>query len=100
MSERPLILAVFGTRPEAIKMAPVVKELASRADVVDIRVAVTAQHREMLDSVLSLFDFVPGLDLDIMKRGQSLAHITQSALKGLTAYFREVHPAAVLPVFP
>lgn len=76
------VLSVFGTRPEAIKMAPVVRALARDPDI-DARICVTAQHREMLDQVLGLFHVKPDLDLDIMKPGQDLAHITQAVLLGL-----------------
>ncbi len=77
------ILTVFGTRPEAIKMAPLVKELRRYPDRILCRVAVTAQHREMLDQVLNLFAIAPDYDLDIMKPGQSLFDITTRALSGL-----------------
>jgi len=76
------ILTVFGTRPEAIKMAPVVKALAAAVGI-DSRVCVTAQHREMLDQVLYLFKIIPDYDLDIMKAGQSLSEITSRVLLGL-----------------
>ncbi|MEP0813571.1 MAG: UDP-N-acetylglucosamine 2-epimerase (non-hydrolyzing) [bacterium] len=89
------IVSVFGTRPEAIKMAPVLLELARRKGV-ESRLVVTAQHREMLDSVLSRFGLTPDLDLDIMKRGQSLEHITTAALEGLTRYFEAQKPDAIL----
>lgn len=77
------ILSVFGTRPEAIKMAPLVKELGRHRDKILCRVAVTAQHREMLDQVLQLFGITPDYDLDIMRPGQSLFDITTRALGGL-----------------
>jgi len=76
------VLAVFGTRPEAIKMAPLVKELSRREEIA-CRVAVTAQHREMLDQVLHLFEITPDFDLDIMRPDQSLFDITARALTGL-----------------
>ena len=89
------VLSVFGTRPEAIKMAPIVKglELAPR---IDARVCVTAQHREMLDQVLSLFDINPDYDLDLMKSGQSLHDITSSVLKGLKQVLEDFQPDLVL----
>lgn len=96
MPHLPTVVTVFGTRPEAIKMAPVLRALERRNDRVVSRVVVTAQHREMLDQALSLFGVRPALDLDIMKRGQSLAHITQTSLEGLTEYFKKTNPAAVL----
>ncbi len=89
-------VTVFGTRPEAIKIAPVLKEAERLGDLIDMRLAVTAQHRELLDSVLNIFDLTPDLDLDIMKRGQSLEHITTATLEGLTRYFETVSPDVVL----
>lgn len=89
------VLVVFGTRPEAIKMAPVIAELAAR-DGFEPIVAVTAQHREMLDQVLELFGITPEHDLDIMKPGQSLVDITVNSLSGLTPLMDRVHPHAVL----
>ena len=89
------VLTVFGTRPEAIKMAPVVKALSS--DVFfDSRVCISAQHREMLDQVLSLFKIEPDFDLNIMKPGQSLTDITAHVLKGLEQVFTEWRPDIVL----
>ena len=76
------ILVVFGTRPEAIKMAPVVHRLSDTPGL-DVHVCVTAQHREMLDQVLSLFDIVPDIDLDIMKPGQDLTDITANIILAL-----------------
>jgi len=89
------VLSVFGTRPEAIKMAPVVKQLATD-DRVDARVCVTAQHRQMLDQVLSLFDIVPDYDLDIMKPGQGLTDITAAVLTGLSPVLTSFNPDLVL----
>lgn len=89
------VLTVFGTRPEAIKMAPLVKALEKDA-VLDCRVAVTAQHREMLDQVLRLFDIVPDHDLDIMQQGQTLFDITGRALAGLQDVFKKEKPDLVL----
>ena len=66
------ILLIFGTRPEAIKMAPLVKEFQKYQEVFETRVCVTAQHREMLDQVLDFFDITPDYDLDLMKPGQNL----------------------------
>lgn len=90
------VMAVFGTRPEAIKMAPLVKELEKHPDEIDCRVAVTAQHREMLDQVLDLFEIVPAHDLDIMRQGQNLFDITVRALTGLQAVFQKEAPELVL----
>jgi UDP-N-acetylglucosamine 2-epimerase (non-hydrolysing) len=89
------VLLVFGTRPEAIKMAPVVKALKG-ASQIDTRVCVTAQHREMLDQVLSLFDIVPDYDLNLMKPGQGLFEITVNALTGLKEVFAKAAPDLVL----
>ena len=76
------ILVVFGTRPEAIKMAPVVQELERRPEF-QVQVAVTAQHRELLDQVLELFNLNPAYDLNIMAPNQSLSQITSRVLEGL-----------------
>lgn len=89
------ILTVFGTRPEAIKMAPLVKALAAEAQF-DARVCVTAQHREMLDQVLKLFQIEPDFDLDIMKPGQDLYDITGRILKGIREVLKEFKPDVVL----
>lgn len=90
------ILTVFGTRPEAIKMAPLVKELEKYPETICCRVAVTAQHREMLDQVLSLFNISPAYDLNIMQQGQNLFDITARALSGLQQVFQEEKPDLVL----
>jgi len=87
------ILTVFGTRPEAIKMAPVVKTLATQLKV---SVCVTAQHREMLDQVLDLFEIVPDHDLDIMKPGQDLYDVTSNVLLGMKSILQEEKPDVVL----
>lgn len=76
------VMTVFGTRPETIKMAPLVKELKSRKEIECI-VCVTAQHRQMLDQVLNAFNIVPDYDLNIMQQGQTLSDITVRVLKGL-----------------
>lgn len=89
------VLSVFGTRPEAIKMAPVVKALA-QAPMIDARVAVTAQHREMLDQVLQLFSIKPEYDLNIMKPGQGLTEITSAVLSGLKPVLEDFAPDLVL----
>jgi UDP-N-acetylglucosamine 2-epimerase (non-hydrolysing) len=89
------VLSVFGTRPEAIKMAPVVKAL-NRADGIDAKVCVTAQHREMLDQVLELFRIVPDYDLNLMKSGQDLTDITSDVLSGLRNVLAECKPDLVL----
>lgn len=89
------VMTVFGTRPEAIKMAPLVKELKSREEIECI-VCVTAQHRQMLDQVLEVFDIKPDYDLDIMKQGQTLSDITSKVLYGLEKVIQEVKPNIVL----
>lgn len=89
------VMTVFGTRPETIKMAPLVKELKSR-DEIETIVCVTAQHRQMLDQVLNAFKIVPDYDLDIMKQGQTLSDITTRVLQGLEEVIREVQPDIVL----
>ena len=89
------VMSIFGTRPEAIKMAPLVKELEKREEVKSI-VCVTAQHREMLDQVLNTFDIKPDYDLNIMKQGQTLADVTTRALIGLEKVIKEVKPDIVL----
>ncbi len=89
------VMSVFGTRPEAIKMAPLVKELESREEIESI-VCVTAQHREMLDQVLETFNIKPDYDLNIMQQGQTLGDITTRALNGLEGVIKEVKPDIVL----
>ncbi len=89
------VMTIFGTRPEAIKMAPLVKELKSREEI-ETTVCVTAQHREMLDQVLDAFDITPEYDLDIMKPGQSLTDITSMSLLTLDIVVKQVNPDIVL----
>ena len=89
------VMSIFGTRPEAIKMAPLVKELETR-DEIDSIVCVTAQHREMLDQVLETFNIKPDYDLDIMKQGQTLSDITSRVLHGLEDVMKEAQPDLVL----
>jgi len=88
------VMIIFGTRPEAIKMAPVVQALKKSS--VSCQVAVTAQHREMLDQVLNLFNIHPDFDLNLMKAGQTLTEITWRALNGLQEVFRQARPDLVL----
>lgn len=90
------VLTVFGTRPEAIKLAPVIEALRARPSDFDPVVAVTAQHREMLDQVLTLFGIEPEFDLDIMTAGQTLSDIVVNALTGLSPLMEKVRPDAVL----
>ncbi|MCX7695370.1 MAG: UDP-N-acetylglucosamine 2-epimerase (non-hydrolyzing) [Caloramator sp.] len=89
------VMTIFGTRPEAIKMAPLVKELEKRENIESI-VCVTAQHRQMLDQVLDLFEIKPDYDLNIMKDRQTLTSITTGVLEGLDELFKEVKPDIVL----
>lgn len=85
-------LIVFGTRPEAIKMAPLVKEFKKNKDNFDTKVCVTAQHREMLDQVLDFFDIVPDFDLDLMKPNQNLYTLTADIITGLKSVLEEFNP--------
>ena len=89
------VMTVFGTRPEAIKMAPLVKELTSR-DTFETICCVTAQHRQMLDSVLNIFDINPDFDLNIMETGQSLYKITAKALTGMERVLKNARPDIIL----
>lgn len=95
MSKKIKVMTIFGTRPEAIKMAPVVLELSRHSEFEPI-VTVTAQHREMLDQVLRLFKIVPDYDLDIMAKDQTLFDITTKALKGLEKVLKEATPDVIL----
>lgn len=89
------VITIFGTRPEAIKMAPLVKELESRQEI-ENKVCVTAQHRQMLDQVLDLFHITPDFDLNIMKTKQSLTGITNRVLEGLEEIFAQEKPDLIL----
>jgi len=89
------ILIVFGTRPEAIKMAPLVKEFYKHIDSFETKVCVTAQHREMLDQVLELFEITPDYDLDIMKPGQDLYDVTSNVLLGMKSVLTDFNPSIV-----
>lgn len=95
MSRPYRVLSVFGTRPEAIKMAPVVRALAATKGI-EARVCVTAQHRGMLDQVLSLFAITPDVDLDIMRPGQDLTYVTTAVLQGMGPVLDEMQPDRVL----
>ena len=86
------ILAIFGTRPEAIKLAPVIRELWKHGDRAVSRVCVTAQHRQMLDQVLSLFEIVPDYDLNVMEENQSPSQVAAATLTGLEPILKEVRP--------
>lgn len=93
---RKKVMLVFGTRPEAIKMAPLVKSMQRMPDKFETIVTVTGQHREMLDQVLSLFEIVPDFDLNIMKQGQDLTDVTCRVLSGLRDIFANTRPDIVL----
>lgn len=95
MRGKPVILTVFGTRPEAVKMAPLVKKINDSQDFIS-KVCVTAQHRQMLDQVLDVFRIVPAYDLNIMKNRQTLADITKLALEGIGQVLDELKPDMVL----
>lgn len=90
------IMLVFGTRPEAIKMAPLVKEFQRRSSEFETIVCVTGQHREMLDQVLRIFEITPDYDLNIMKQGQDLYDVTSRVLLGMRDVLREARPDVVL----
>lgn len=90
------VMLVFGTRPEAIKMCPLVREFQKYPDQLETIVCVTGQHREMLDQVLAIFDVKPDYDLNIMKRGQDLYDVTARVLTGMRDVFKECKPDVVL----
>jgi UDP-N-acetylglucosamine 2-epimerase (non-hydrolysing) len=90
------VLSVFGTRPEALKMAPVVQELERRSDRIRSIVCVTAQHRQMLDQVIRLFDIRPDFDLDVMQRDQTLSQVTASVIQRLDPVVKQTRPDWIL----
>ena len=96
MSKKWKVMTIFGTRPEAIKMAPLVLELQKNTDTIESIVAVTAQHRQMLDQVLETFEITPDYDLNIMKDRQTLIDVTTNALKGLDEVMKDAKPDIVL----
>lgn len=96
MIKKKKVMLVFGTRPEAIKMAPLVHRLKAESDFFDIQVCVTAQHRQMLDQVLRIFEIVPDIDLGVMKPGQDLFDVTANVLQGMKEVFDKNKPDAVL----
>ncbi|WLR50722.1 UDP-N-acetylglucosamine 2-epimerase (non-hydrolyzing) [Bacillus tianshenii] len=96
MAKRIKVMTIFGTRPEAIKMAPLVLELEKRPEQFESIVTVTAQHREMLDQVLDIFGVKPDYDLNIMKARQTLTDVTTKALEGLEKIMQDVKPDIVL----
>ncbi len=95
MSRRLRVVSIFGTRPEAVKMAPVVQALAAQSDI-ESRVVVTAQHRQMLDQVLAVFNIQPDVDLNLMRPNQSLAQLTADILTHLDPVLESLHPDWVL----
>ena len=92
MDKKCRVIAVFGTRPEAVKMAPVVKELQNHPDEIEPIICITAQHREMLDQVLDAFKITPDIDLDLMKHDQSLAQLTARIFTDLDPVLKKVQP--------
>ncbi len=96
MTERMKVMTIFGTRPEAIKMAPLVLELQKHSEQIESIVTVTAQHRQMLDQVLDIFGITPNYDLNIMKDRQTLIDITTRGLEGLDKVMKEAKPDIVL----
>ncbi|MHB8174659.1 MAG: non-hydrolyzing UDP-N-acetylglucosamine 2-epimerase, partial [Nitrospirota bacterium] len=90
------VLFIFGTRPEAVKLSPVIKEMEMRHPMFKAEVCVTAQHRQMLDQVLRIFNVVPDYDLDIMKDNQSIHDVTSKAITGLQWVIKNVRPDVVL----
>ena len=96
MSKKWKVMTIFGTRPEAIKMAPLVLELEKHTETIESIVAVTAQHRQMLDQVLETFEITPNYDLNIMKDRQTLIDVTTNALRGLDEVMKEAKPDIVL----
>ena len=92
---RPVVMAVFGTRPEAIKMAPVISKLRA-SPLLTAKICVTAQHRAMLDQILRVFELIPDVDLDVMIPGQSLPELTSRMLDGLTRVFEAERPDMIL----
>ncbi len=95
MPSKTKLLFIFGTRPEAIKLAPLIREFQKHPDQFEVKICVTAQHREMLDHVLNFFNITPDFDLNIMKPGQSLFDVTVTALKELEKVFDAFHPQLV-----
>jgi len=95
MEQRKRVMLVFGTRPEAIKVAPLVKAFQKHGDRFETIVCVTGQHREMLDQVLHLFEITPHYDLNIMKQGQDLYDVTARVLTGLRDVYQAAKPDVV-----
>lgn len=96
MNHRMRVLVIFGTRPEAVKLAPVIKECQKHPDKIETRVCITAQHREMLDQVLDVFAIKPDIDLDIMQPDQSLSQLTARIFNDLDPIVKQEHPDWIL----
>ena len=94
--KRLKVITIFGTRPEAIKMAPLILELEKHPEHIESLVCVTAQHRQMLDQVLDIFKITPNFDLNVMKDRQTLNEITMRVLQGLEPVFQEAKPDLIL----
>src|SRR6478752_7364592 len=94
--KRLKVITIFGTRPEAIKMAPLILELEKHPEQIESLVCVTAQHRQMLDQVLDIFKIQPDFDLNVMKDRQTLNEITMRVLQGLEPVFQEAKPDLIL----
>ena len=92
MKHKLSVMVVFGTRPEAVKLAPVIKELQKYPEQIDVSICVTAQHREMLDQVLKVFEIEPNIDLDLMRHDQSLAELTARIFKNLDPVIKNIKP--------
>ncbi len=96
MAKKKKVLAVFGTRPEAIKMAPVIREMRRHPDQIDCRICITAQHRQMLDQALKVFQIQPHIDLDLMQPGQTLNELTSRVVEQMAGVLRAEKPDVVL----
>jgi UDP-N-acetylglucosamine 2-epimerase (non-hydrolysing) len=96
MNKKFKVITIFGTRPEAIKLIPVILQLQKFEDCIETKVIITAQHREMLDQPLNLFNIKPDVDLDIMKANQTLFDITSRVIKGIEGVLKEIEPDIVL----
>ena len=92
MENKCHVIVIFGTRPEAVKMAPVIRALKNRPEAFKTTICITAQHREMLDQVLDAFDIIPDIDLDLMRPNQSLAELTARIFKNLDPVLKKVRP--------
>ncbi|HEY0829027.1 MAG TPA: UDP-N-acetylglucosamine 2-epimerase, partial [Bacilli bacterium] len=90
------VMTIFGVRPEAIKMAPLILELQKHPEQIQSMVCVTAQHRQLLDQVLNIFKIIPDYDLNVMKESQSLNQITMRVLEGLEPVLQEAKPDLIL----